>query len=159
MAQIKITTFIKNTPAVVFDLSRSIDLHKLSTAKTNEEAVAGVTSGLISLNETVTWQAFHLFKLRQFTSRITEYDFPHSFTDQMQKGDLKYFRHEHLFSGKEGGTLMEDRIDLEAPCGLLGKLVMKIFLKNYFKRFLIERNTLIKEFAESNKWKAILKQQ
>ena len=36
-----------------FDLSRSIDLHKISTEHTNEEAIDGVTSGLISLNESV----------------------------------------------------------------------------------------------------------
>jgi ligand-binding SRPBCC domain-containing protein len=132
MAEIKITTFIKNTPVVVFNLSRSIGLHKLSTAKTKEEAVTGVTTGLIGLNETVTWQAFHLFKQRRFTSKITEYNFPFSFRDQMQEGDLKYFSHEHLFEENRDGTLMEDTIELEAPYGLLGKIVMSVFLKNYF---------------------------
>lgn len=158
MTEIKITTFIKNTPAVVFDLSRSIDLHKLSTPKTKEEAIAGVTTGLIGLNETVTWQAFHLFKQRCFTSKITEYNFPFSFTDQMQEGDLKYFSHKHLFEENKDGTLMEDTIELEAPFGFLGKIVMSVFLKNYFKRFLIVRNNIIKDFAESDKWKLILKQ-
>lgn len=158
MAQIKIATFIKNTPALVFDLSRSIDLHKLSTAQTNEEAISGVTSGLIGLNQTVTWQAFHFFKKRRFTSKITTYNFPFSFTDQMQKGDLKYFSHKHLFTEKSDGTLMEDEIELEAPFGLLGIIVMKVFLKSYFKKFLEERNAIIKEFAESDKWKLILKQ-
>jgi hypothetical protein len=57
-----IQTFIKNNIEVVFNLSRSIDLHLISTAKTNEKAVAGVTIGLINLNETVTWEANHLFK-------------------------------------------------------------------------------------------------
>ena len=159
MAQIKIETFIKNIPAIVFDLTRSIDLHKLSTAKTKEEAVAGITSGLIGLHETVTWQAFHLFKKRRFTSKITEYNSPFSFTDQMQEGDLKYFSHKHFFEEKKNGTLMRDIILLEAPFGLLGKIVMSIFLKNYFEKFLIERNAMIKEFAESDKWKLILKQQ
>ena len=158
MAEIKIITLIKNKPRIVFDLSRSIDLHKLSTAKTREEAIAGVTTGLIGLNETVTWQAFHLFKQRRFTSKITEYNFPFSFTDQMQEGDLKYFSHKHLFVENKDGTLMEDTIQLEAPFGLLGKIVMSVFLKNYFKRFLIERNNLIKEFAETDKWKLILQQ-
>ena len=159
MAQIKIKTFIKNTPVVVFNLSRSVDLHKLSTAKTKEEAIAGVTTGLIGLNETVTWQAFHLFKQRCFTSKITEYNFPFSFTDQMQEGDLKYFSHEHLFVENSDGTLMKDTIELEAPFGLLGKIVMSGFLKKYFKKFLMERNAMIKEFAETDKWKIILNQQ
>ena len=33
----------------LFDLSRSIDAHKQSMANSREEAVGGVTSGLISL--------------------------------------------------------------------------------------------------------------
>ena len=75
----------------------------------------------------------------------------------MQKGDLKYFSHTHLFEENEDGTLMKDTIQLEAPFGILGKMVMKLFLKNYFTGFLIERNNIIKEFAESDKWKLILK--
>jgi hypothetical protein len=31
-----------------FNLSRSIDLHKASTARTGEQAIAGVTAGLIA---------------------------------------------------------------------------------------------------------------
>ena len=50
----------------VFDLSRSISLHKISSAHTNKEAIGGITSGLINKNETVTWRAKHLFKIRYF---------------------------------------------------------------------------------------------
>ncbi len=57
--------------------------------------------------------------------------------------------------GKDG-TIMKDEIILEAPYGLIGKAIMAVFLKNYIKRFLQKRNTLIKEFAETDKWKLIL---
>ncbi len=156
MTKIKVETFINQKMEIVFDLSRSIDLHKISTKKTKEEAVEGITKGLIGLNEYVTWQAFHLFKLRKFTSRITQYRSPYSFTDEMEKGDLKYFIHIHKFEQKGNGTLMKDIIFLEAPFGLLGKIVMFIFLKSYFKNFLIERNKTIKEFSETQQWKLIL---
>jgi hypothetical protein len=49
MPIIKITTIIKAKRQLVFDLSRSIDLHQISTADTNEKAVAEVTSGLIDM--------------------------------------------------------------------------------------------------------------
>jgi ligand-binding SRPBCC domain-containing protein len=156
LAVIKINTFINQKPEIVFDLSRSIDLHKISTEQTNEEAIAGKTEGLISLHEWVTWQAKHLFKKRSFTSLITQYRYPFSFTDEMQKGDLKYFIHIHKFEAKNGGTAMKDIIFLEAPFGLLGKIVMKLFLKNYFKKFLLQRNNTIKMFAETEKWKLII---
>ena len=56
MPKIEITTAIKAPLEICFDLARSIDLHKISTAKSKEQAIAGVTSGLIGMNETVTWQ-------------------------------------------------------------------------------------------------------
>lgn len=49
MPVVRITTKVNAPIQVVFDLSRSIDLHKISTAHTNEEAIAGKTSGLIGL--------------------------------------------------------------------------------------------------------------
>ncbi len=157
MAKIDITTFIGNKPEIVFDLARSIDLHKISTAKTNEKAVDGVTEGLIRMGEFVTWQAHHLFGLRNFTSKIISYNYPFSFTDEMQKGDLKYFCHKHSFARSNNGTIMNDVIILEAHYGLLGKWVMQLFLRKYFERFLVERNNIVKEFAESDKWRALLK--
>lgn len=41
MPIIELKTHIKANRAIVFDLSRSIDLHKISTEQTNEEAIAG----------------------------------------------------------------------------------------------------------------------
>ena len=41
----------------VFDLARSIDLHQRSTERTREQAVGGRTSGLIGVDESVTWRA------------------------------------------------------------------------------------------------------
>ena len=149
MASFVLSTFVKNRPEVVFDLSRDIDLHIISTAGTNEKAIAGVTAGLIGMNETVTWQAKHLFKTRLFTSQITAFDFPNSFTDQMIRGDLKSFYHKHTFKAVDGGTEVTDEVVLTAPFVIAGKIVMELFLKDYFKRLLIKRNEVIKEYAEN----------
>ena len=156
MAEILISTEINAPIQVVFDLSRSIELHVESTKRSGEKRVAGVTTGLINLHEEVTWQARHLFKTRLFTSRITAMNAPVYFCDEMQQGDFKKFLHEHFFETSKKGTLTRDRIVLEAPFGLLGKLVMALFLKNYIKRFLIERNQTIKLVAEDGHWKKIL---
>ena len=47
MPKIENKNGIKASIEIVFDLSRSIDLHILSTEQTNEKAIAGKTSGLI----------------------------------------------------------------------------------------------------------------
>ncbi len=140
-----------------FDLSRSIDLHKISTQHTNEEAIAGVTSGLIDLHETVTWRARH-FGIRQtLTTKITKYERPAFFVDEMLSGAFTRFSHEHHFEVLQNGmTLMTDRFDYQSPLGILGRLIDVIVLKRYMTRLLEKRNQTIKEFAETDKWKLVL---
>jgi ligand-binding SRPBCC domain-containing protein len=156
MSKIHLTTFIAAPIERVFNLSRSVTLHKISTAHTNEKAIAGVTSGLINKDETVTWQAKHLFKTRQHTSKITAMQSPDSFTDEMIKGDFKNFKHQHHFKQIENGTIMIDIVDFESPYGSLGKFFNAVYLKKYVENFLIKRNDIIKHYAETEKWKVIL---
>jgi|TARA_B110000240_G_C13415284_1_gene417027 ligand-binding SRPBCC domain-containing protein len=154
---IKLTTEINNTTIeIVFDLIRSIDLHKISADKSHEEAIAGKTSGLISLNETVTWRAKHLGFTQELTSKITAYVFPFFFADEMVKGAFKSFRHEHYLTQKNGKVIVKDVFKYESPFGFLGKLADTLFLERYMTTFLKERNLVIKNFAESDKWKKLL---
>lgn len=158
MPKIVLETKISAPVDRCFDLSRSIDLHKISTEHTNEEAIDGVTSGLISLNESVTWRAKHFGIYQKLTTEITEFDNPKFFVDEMVKGAFKGFRHEHHFESIENGTLMTDIFDYQSPFGILGKLVDVIVLKRYMTKLLIKRNDTIKEFAESNQWESVLLQ-
>ena len=75
----------------------------------------------------------------------------------MVNGAFKSFKHQHFFKGSEDGTLMTDIFTFKSPFGILGKLADKIFLEKYLTSFLIARNNLIKECAESDQWKEILK--
>lgn len=149
MSRIYLETNINADIQTVFDLARNIDLHQKSTSKTNEKAIAGRISGLIEENETVTWRAKHLGVYQTLTTKIISMDKPHQFTDEMQKGTFKSLHHQHIFKRIKGKTLMIDIFDFESPLGIIGKVFNKIFLKNYMKKFLIERNKLIKTTAES----------
>lgn len=158
MPIIELETLINsNKIEVVFDLIRSIDLHKISTAKSKEEAIAGKVSGLISLGETVTWKAKHLGFTQELTSIITDFKKPTFFVDEMQKGVFKSFRHEHYLELKDGKVMVKDVFKYQSPLGVLGKIADFLFLKKYMKNFLLERNLVIKEYAESDKWSAIIK--
>ena len=156
MPKIELQTEIKADRIIVFDLSRSIDLHKISTAKTNEEAIAGKMSGLIVLHETVTWRAKHFGVYQKLTSKITKFDRPKYFVDEMIKGAFAKFKHEHLFTETTNGTLMTDIFDYKSPWGILGQIADKLFLKKYMIELLTERNRIVKTFAESEKWKEVL---
>jgi ligand-binding SRPBCC domain-containing protein len=124
----------------LFDLSRSIDAHKQSMAKSREEAIGGVTSGLISLGQEVTWRAWHFGLPIRMTSRITEMQAPHYFVDEQVRGPFLRFRHVHEFNEVPDGTVMVDRIDFAAPFGLLGRLAEKLFLARYLRKLIEIRN-------------------
>ncbi|MDQ0416320.1 ligand-binding SRPBCC domain-containing protein [Croceifilum oryzae] len=148
MPIIKTELHINAPIQVCFDLARSIDVHMESTAHTHERAIAGVTSGLIELNQTVTWVAVHFGIKQSLTAKITELDAPTYFVDEMVSGVFKRFRHEHRFMKQENGTLMLDYFDYTSPLGYLGILADRLFLENYMKKFLMKRNEYIKSVAE-----------
>jgi ligand-binding SRPBCC domain-containing protein len=156
MPTILLRTEIQADISIVFDLSRSIDLHKISTKDTNEQAVAGKISGLIELNESVTWRAKHFGVYQNLTSKITEYDSPNYFVDEMQQGVFKQFKHEHKFVAVKEGTRMTDVFEYESPLGFIGKLADALFLKKYMIALLIKRNRTIKVYAESDEWRKII---
>ncbi|PNH81536.1 SRPBCC family protein [Arthrobacter sp. AFG20] len=124
----------------LFNLSRSIDAHKDSMARSREEAVGGVTSGLIALGQEVTWRAWHFGLPIRMTSRIAEMQAPHYFVDEQVRGPFLRFRHVHEFSEVPGGTVMVDRIDFAALFGLLGRAAEKLFLARYLRRLIEARN-------------------
>jgi ligand-binding SRPBCC domain-containing protein len=156
MPTIHLTTVIHAPVERVFDLSRSITLHKRSMAHVKEEAIKGRLNGLIANNETVTWRARHLGKTRELTSRITDMRSPEYFCDEMEQGDFTFLRHEHHFKPIENGTVAIDIMEFGTPYGMFGRLLERFYLKRYMSRLLELRNQTIKEYAESEKWRVIL---
>jgi hypothetical protein len=69
MTQIELSTHINAPIGRCFDLARSIELHVESTKQTGERAIAGRTSGLIELGESVTWRAKHFGIWQNLTSK------------------------------------------------------------------------------------------
>jgi ligand-binding SRPBCC domain-containing protein len=148
MTIIELETKIASDIHVVFDLARSIDLHIESTAGTGEEAIAGKTSGLISIHESVTWRAKHFGIRLQHQSYIPNMSAPVHFTDEMTKGAFTSFRHDHYFSSEDGMTLMKDVLRYEVPFGFAGRMFDKLILKKYLTKFISGRNHVIKVTAE-----------
>lgn len=149
MPVIKLHTHINAPVQLCFDLSRSIDLHLQSMQNSKEQAIAGVTAGLINLHETVTWKARHFGIPIKMTVKITEMQEPNFFVDEMVSGPFKWFRHYHGFQACNSGTLMVDEFVFRSPLGWLGKLVDKFLLKSYMQKLLQQRNQVLKEVAQS----------
>ena len=157
MPVIEVKTRINAPRERVFDLARSIDAHMESTAGTGERAVDGRTSGLIEQGETVTWEAKHLGVRQRLKVVITDFERPDHFADEMVFGAFKSMSHTHRFVEiSETETEMIDVLDFRAPLGPLGRLAEWLFLTRYMRRFLIERNSVLKELAENGPWEQYL---
>lgn len=150
MNTIRLITKINAPIQTVFDLARNIDIHQQSTAQSNEKAIAGRTSGLIELNETVTWRGKHYGLYLKHQSKITEMETPKYFVDEMVKGHFKYFRHEHNFVTQNGTTAMIDYLQYETPFGIAGRIFNCLTLQKHLTDFLLKRNQLLKNLAEKH---------
>ena len=155
MPVIELKTIIRAPIERCFLLSLSVDLHVLSTNGTNEKAIAGVTSGVMKMGDTVTWRAKHFGIYQKLSTKISAYQSPNYFVDEMVKGAFKKIYHQHIFHPHSEGTFMTDLFDFEAPLGFITNCI----LKNYMTKFLEQRNQTIKEIAEGDSWKKIIERE
>jgi len=139
-----------------FDLARSIDFHKHSVSSTQEQAIGGVTSGLIDMGQQVQWRAKHFGLWLHMTVTITEMKRPSHFQDVMISGPFRYFKHDHTFTQQSRNTIMIDSLEFASPVPVLGSLADIVVLRSHLKRFLQGRNLALKAAAESDQWRNFL---
>jgi len=156
MPILEVLTRIAAPPARCFYLALSVDLHAVSTRQTQEQVVGGVRSGLLHLGDEVTFRARHFGIWQTLTSKITAYEAPAYFCDEMQQGAFKTMRHEHYFEPEGPVTLMRDVFEFASPLGVLGKLADALMLSAYLRRFLAQRGAVVKHYAETDAWRAVL---
>ena len=157
MPVLRLTTTIHAPASRCFDLARSVDLHTRSTAATGEHIVAGVQRGLMGPGDQVTWRARHFGVWQELTSRITAFDRPRHFRDSMVRGAFARFDHDHVFDAlADDRTDMHDIFDFTSPLGPLGRIADALVLTRHLRRFLEQRNHVLKQIAESDEWQALL---
>jgi ligand-binding SRPBCC domain-containing protein len=153
MVKLDLCTIIAAPIERCFDLARSIELHLLGTERTGEEAIGGVTTGLIGPGQYVRWRARHLGIKQILASRITAYHRPTYFQDTMIEGAFRFMQHDHFFTEiAPNVTEMKDHFVFEAPLSVLGIAAEVLLLRRYMTRFLLRRNEILKQVAESSRW-------
>jgi ligand-binding SRPBCC domain-containing protein len=148
MPELVLTTEIDAPLAACFALSLSVDAHTSSMESSGERIVAGISSGSMTLGDTVTWQARHFGVPFRMTSKITEHEPPARFVDEQTSGPFAHWWHEHRFEDSDGRTMMTDIVRYRSPAGPLGRLVDRIALKRYMSRLLAQRNAWLKQQLE-----------
>ena len=145
MRSIRLETVIAAPIGDCFGLSLSVDAHAASMQASKEQAIGGVTSGVMRLGDSVTWRARHFGVVFQMTSAITEYQPPSRFVDEQQHGPFRRWWHEHTFTPLVNGqTQMIDIVRFESPFGLLGYLADSLVLGYYMPHLLRQRNAWLK---------------
>src|ERR671910_3106519 len=134
MAVIELEALVAAPPERCFDLSLSVELHLDSTAGTGERVVAGVSSGVLALGDTVTWEARHLGSRRRLTVQVTEFDRPQHFRDVQLEGPFRRMAHDHWFQCAENGTRMRDRFEFATWLPVFDRVVLVPHLRGLLGR-------------------------
>jgi ligand-binding SRPBCC domain-containing protein len=144
--RIDLITDIAAQPDVCFDLSLDVGVHL--AAAPGQRVVGGVREGRMKLGEHVTWSARHFGVRWRMTSKIVDYQRPHTFVDEMQRGPFGCWRHQHIFEKTGYGTRMIDHVAFASPFGRLGRLVDALVLERYMARLLRQHNAHLRAVAE-----------
>lgn len=156
METIRIQTWVNAPMERCFKLALSIDLHQFSAASSGDSVSSRLKSGLLGVDDTVTWSGWHFGVPVRHTTVIDVCRPSMYFRDVMVEGVFEHFSHEHHFAVMDDGTRIRDEVRFAAPWGVLGQVAEKLVLRRHLIRFLKRRNALIKRVAESGEWQRFL---
>jgi hypothetical protein len=156
MEFIHITNFIAAPSDTLYDLSRHILLQKKAMEKIGARQLRGISSGLLSGNDAILWGLRVLNKDFLFTLKITELNPGIFIQEEMSQGALESFKHLRHFKKIQNGTLVIDEVYYSLPKTFWAPWVDRFFLNGKLNELLKERNKILKEYAESNQWRALL---
>jgi ligand-binding SRPBCC domain-containing protein len=143
MGFVRVETFLPASPSVCFDLARNTDVHMETAAGSGERVVSGPGRPLLELGDEVTFEARHFGIRQRLSARITSFDAPHEFTDEMVRGAFRSLSHRHALEAVEGGTKMIDELTFRSASLLFDRLV----LDGYMRRFLVARGKALADIA------------
>ena len=156
MPSLHLTSFIAAPVERVFDLSRHLALYKLLFQNRKEKFTSGAGSNMLNNGETLSIVVTKAGRSRMSMIKITSLQRPVSFVEEQVKGDLENFKHEHHFKPIENGTIIIDLVQYGMPRDLLGRIFGKLYFRKYMEELVHKRNELIRSYAETEKWRAVL---
>jgi ligand-binding SRPBCC domain-containing protein len=84
----------------------------------------------------------------RWVAEHTAYDPPRSFEDVQASGPFRRWRHRHLFTPHENGSVLRDEIEYEPPLGALGRLVAPLLVEPRLRRLFEYRHRVTREWCE-----------
>jgi ligand-binding SRPBCC domain-containing protein len=106
---------------------------------------------LLNPNDAMCKDAFFNYTIRwmhlpwRWKTRISEYEPPFFFTDEMVRGPYAMWIHRHRFHPTVDGTLVTDEVDYALPLGILGTLAHRILVADQLKEIFRYRQLALNE--------------
>ncbi len=155
MQTLRLTTLIDAPVQRCFFLSLCVDLQIRAADTLGEVAIGGLTSGVLSVGDSVIWATPRVHPQLQRTCR-TEVVRPYTLIREvMTGGHLVALEHDRHFAPMNDGTRVRDELRFESPPGLLGTLLRQR-LRTHLNNLLKERSTLLKRVAQTEEWRRYL---
>jgi ligand-binding SRPBCC domain-containing protein len=157
MPIIHLTSCIHAPVDRVFNLSRSISLHKAVIRKYDHGNIdGGGSEGLMKQGDKIRFQLKLMGARRALVTQMEHLDFPKEFSSALVSGPFKSLHHQHHFKSIDNGTLLIDLLEYEPAFGLAGKMADAMIIRSFLKKYLEAKNKLIKQYAEGEKWKVVI---
>lgn len=156
MPLIHLTSMIHAPVERVFDLARSVSLHKALMRKYRDGKVEGGTNGFMEIGDVIRWSRYYLGRKRTIEVKIRSMETPSAFGSILVRGSMASLRHEHFFKPIQNGTLLIDLLEYTPAFGLLGRWMDRRFIQPQLRKHLEKKNQLIKQYAESDQWKVVI---
>lgn len=162
MTVVRIVTRIAASPEACFDLARDVDVHAESLAHTGERVTEKPEGrSHLEMGDTVTFEGDHLGLRIRHRARITAYDRPQHFRDEMVEGLFRVFVHHHTFVPAQpredrptpeasGDTLMRDTVRFALPLRWGGWIAERVVATPYLRRVLRQRADALRAAAEAH---------
>ena len=140
-------TVLACPPAQVFDfLARPANLALVSPPELHLRLVDGPDR--LALGSRITIQGSKFGIPQKITSAVTAFEEGVSFTDTQVQGPFQSFVHTHRVEPTPGGTRVLDRIEYEAPGGMLGLVLTNNRIRQDLAAVAAFRTKRFKELLE-----------
>jgi ligand-binding SRPBCC domain-containing protein len=112
----------------------------------------------MGLQDKINFSLTFMGRKRVLVTRIDSMDPCKEITSTLVKGRGSFvsLRHEQYFKPIENGTLLIDKLEYELAYGFAGRWADRLSVKNFLGKYLESKNLLIKQYAESDKWKGAI---
>ena len=84
----------------------------------------------------------------RWTTYISDYNPPFSFSDIQLKGPNSYWHHRHAFKTVDSGTLVTDDIHYLLPFGVVGKVANAVVMQPIIKALFNHRKKIVSQLFE-----------